>query len=95
MRFYHFKGGDKFEFEAHIFASNDQRAAELFFIHTLMNEESDYQMIWREVDPEELDELDRGLLCVALALNLEGIAKRDSERGWWPVPPQDMRTVAK
>ena len=42
MRFYHFKGGEQFEFEAHIFAPDDQRAVELFFIQSLMNEQSDY-----------------------------------------------------
>jgi hypothetical protein len=91
MRFYHFKGGDKFEFEARIFAPNDQRAAELFFIQTLMNEECDYQMIWRELDPDEFDEPDRSWLREALALNVEGIARRGPERGWWPVPPFDRR----
>jgi hypothetical protein len=91
MRFFHFKGGEQFEFEAHIFAPNDQRAGELFFIQSLMNEKSDYQMIWRELDPDEFDEPDRTWLYQALALDVEGVASRDSEGHWCPAPPFDER----
>jgi hypothetical protein len=91
MRFYHFKGGDKFEFDTHIFALNDERAGELFLIHLIMNGKIDYQMIWRELGTDEFVEPDRSRLCDALALGVEGIAKHDPERGWWPVPPSDHR----
>lgn len=91
MRFYHFKGGDQFEFDAHIFASNDQRAGELFVIQLLMNGQSDGQMIWRELGIDEFGEPDRSLLCEALALGVEGVGNHDPERGWWPVPPFDQR----
>jgi hypothetical protein len=91
MRFYHFKGGEKFEFEAYIFAADDHRAGELFFIQSYMNEQSDYQMIWRELGPDEFDEPDRTWLRKAIALNVEGIARREAERGWWPVPPHIER----
>src|SRR4051812_33844101 len=90
MRFYHFKGGEQFEFEAHIFALDDQRAGELFFVQSLMNEQSDYQMIWRELDPDEFEEPDRSWLLQALALNVEGVARHEPERGWWPVPPHSQ-----
>jgi hypothetical protein len=93
MRFYHFKAGEQFEFEAHIFAPNDRRAAELFFIQSLMNEQSDYQMIWRELDPDEFDEHEQAWLCEALALEIEGVASRHPERGWIPVPPFDERDL--
>jgi hypothetical protein len=87
MRFYHFKGGEQFEFEAYIFAPNQRRAAELFFIQSLMNEQSDYQMIWRELGGADIDEPDRSWLNEALALEVEGIARHQPGRGWWPVPP--------
>lgn len=91
MRFYHFKGGDKFEFDTHIFALNDERAGELFLIHLIMNGKIDYQMIWRELGIDQFGEPDRSRLRYALALGVEGIAKHDAERGWSPVPPFDHR----
>src|SRR5690242_10839193 len=91
MRFYHFKGGEHFEFEAHIFAHNDDRAGELFFIQSLLNEQSDYQMIWRELDPDEFDEPERTWLYRALALNVEGVACRDTDGLWLPMPPSISR----
>ena len=73
MRFYHFKGGDKFEFDQHIFAPTDQRAGEIFMIQLIMNGLSDEQMMWRELGIDELGEADRSQLCEALALGVEGV----------------------
>jgi hypothetical protein len=93
MRLYHFKGGEQFEFDAHIFAANDHRACELFVIQLLLNGKSDDQMIWREPDIDEFDEPDRTQLCRALALGVEGIAVHEPKRGWCPMPPFDNREL--
>ena len=87
MRFYHFKGGDDFNFDAHIFGRTPERACELFLIYLLLNEQRDDQMLWREVDPNEFGGPDRARLCQTLSLDVEGVASHDPERGWWPVPP--------
>jgi hypothetical protein len=91
MRFYHFKGGERFEFDAYIFAQTDQKAGELFIVHLIMNGESDDQMIWRELDPDEFSEPDRSSLLRALALQVDGVASRTGDGQWLPVPPFDGR----
>lgn len=92
MRFYHFKGGDKFEFDCHIFALTAERACELFVVQLILNGENPDQMMWRELGENDLAEPDRTHIGETLALQIEGIAKHEPRRGWWPVAPFDLRT---
>jgi hypothetical protein len=87
MRFYHFKGGDQFDFDARIFAPTPDRASELFLVHLIMNGKIDYQMIWRELGIDQLEEPDRSQVRNALAIGVEGIAFRNPDGAWVPVPP--------
>jgi hypothetical protein len=48
MRFFHFKDGDS-DFESHIFAWTEQRAAELFLIQQLVAQRSLDCFLWREL----------------------------------------------
>jgi hypothetical protein len=84
MKFFHFK--DEGDLEAHIFAWTRRRAAELFLIYLLSNGGDANGFMWRELELEHLDEPDCTRLREALALEIEGVATRDRQRGWIPVP---------
>lgn len=90
MRFYQFKGGEQFEFDAYVFARTAERAGELFVIQLIMNGESPDQMMWRELGVDDFEEPNRTRLSEALALGVEGVAMHEPERGWWPVPPYEL-----
>jgi hypothetical protein len=93
MQIYQFKGGDKFDFDTHIFALTAERACELFVVQLVMNGENPDQMMWREAPFEELKDQDRTQVRKALALGVEGIASRESDGRWIAVPPFDRREL--
>jgi hypothetical protein len=85
MRFFHFK--DLGEIEAFIFASDADRARELFMTHVGVADDADYAMIWRELELHHFAEPFRTYLKDGLKLEQEGIGTWDDERGWVPVVP--------
>lgn len=85
MRFYHFK--EQGDLDAHIFAATPERGAELFLIYLLSAGAQPEEFMWAELRPEHFDEPQRSRLRETLALEQEGVASFDDERGWVPVPP--------
>jgi hypothetical protein len=85
MRFFHFKAHE-LPVEAHIFAGTRKRAAELFFLYALVVGHHVEDFMWRELAPENFEEPDQTRLREALLMNMDGIAIRDDQRGWVPMP---------
>ena len=79
MRFFHFKNLG--QTEAFIFASDAERASELFVAHAQAVGGDTEAILWRELEPQHFVEPFRAYLVDGLELEQEGVAFVDTQIG--------------